>query len=105
MIIYGKDFSTLANTDSCIISVYEKRIKCDDYEYFIVAETSGGRFALTRCSDEISAHECMDAITVAALTGWRGVTVTRGKCLPYCEAGPADRIADSLDELRKEMRA
>lgn len=101
MIIYGQDFGTMVNTDTCIISAHEHRIKTDDYEYFIIAESAAKRYNLTRCEDARAARVLMDKIAVANMGGVKAVTLTNGGFIPTI--AKADKtleiIADALENI------
>lgn len=113
VVIYGKDFGTLVNTGTCIIKVHEHRTRCDEYEYFIIAEMSGKQYNLMRCKDYKAAKYIMDSIAIEEMRGTHTVTLWDGDLIASIrndiqEKGTAaeslDKIADALEDIAIEAQ-
>lgn len=78
MTVYGKDYGVIFDTGSSTLFVETKRIKCDEYAYYVSAERGGKVYRLTRCDTERGARALIDRLALEISNNARFVMLSGG---------------------------
>lgn len=78
MTVYSKDYGVIFDTGSSSLFVETKRIKCDEYAYYVSAERGGRVYRLTRCDTERAAQALIDRLALEIANNARFVMLFGG---------------------------